>query len=217
MSASVTIRIFDRPAFRSYAYRTVLDENTTILDKCTVDVNDEVVLHGWSPATVDFWITLLHIAEEQHEKLLDAFNVTIEQLWSIVSFYEMYVRPKRDRDLSSVQEDEVRSGNFRAEEASSATLKLRHWFSGWWEDHVSKILETKPEDLAQLVIPALYIGDAKVFMDVTHDWFLHTRGRQSCLDITDLSDEAGKGTLAIRHPMLGEWFSQLSSLSTVII
>lgn len=200
---NLTLRIFDTPQFRAYAFKTVIAESTTLLDNHGVDSNGDMVFVGWSPTTIDFWMTLQHSADDEVDECLNVSEVTIQQLWSITSFYELYIRPKKDRDLVALQRAQVTNDNPETEGASLPTLKLRRWFGGWWNDHSLEIREKNAADLAKLVMPAFYIGDPRVFMNITHDWFLHTTGRQSSVEIVDESDESGKGTLAIRHPVLG--------------
>lgn len=204
-STNLTLRVSNAPDFKAYAVNKVIVENTTLLDHHHSDANGDVVLHGWSPETITFWMTLLHSAGNEVHDLLGAFNVTIQQLWSIVSFYELYVRPKKDRDLATVQQERVTAGGGRpgAEGASVPTMRLRRWFGDWRRGHGVKIREVDAAGLAMVVMPAFYVGDARVFMDVTHEWFLHTAGRQSSVGVHDVSDESGKGTLAIDHPLLG--------------
>lgn len=208
MSTNVTLRISEEPDFRAYAFTNILETHTILLDKHTLNAKDEVVLHGWSSKTIDFWMTLLHSPDMDDEECLSAFDVDIARLWSIASFYETYVRPKKDRSLGSVLQDEPTGGQPGNGKASSATLRLRDWFGDWWKDNAFKIREIEAGDLALVVTPALYIGDARVFMEVTHYWFLHTQGRQSSVEIKDdPSDKAGQGTLPLHHPMLGKWSS----------
>lgn len=202
-SSNLTFLLSHAPEFRAYAFKTAITEHTTLLDHHTVNGNGDLVLHGWSPKTIDFWMTLLHGADHEVQHSLNAFEVTIEGLWSIASFYELYIRPKKDRDLVEVQQAQATGAHPETERASLPTLKLRRWFGGWWKEHALQFRENDASDLARIVMPAFHIGDPKIFMDVTHDWFLHITGRQSSVDLFDESDERGKGTLAIRHPLLG--------------
>ncbi|ROV90916.1 hypothetical protein VMCG_09987 [Cytospora schulzeri] len=196
---NLTLRIFDTPEFRAYAFKTVITEDTTLLDSHVVDVNGDIVFNGWSSTTI-----ARLLADDEVDECLNAFEVTIPQLWSIASFYELYIRPKKDRDLVALQQAHATGDHPETEGASLPTLKLRRWFGGWWHDHALGIREKDSADLARIVMPAFYIGDPKVFMDITHDWVLHTTGRQSSIAINDESDEGGKGTLAIHHPVLGK-------------
>lgn len=203
-TSDLTLRIFDQLEFKAYSSKAVIAENTTLLDSHDVDANGEIILHGWSPKTINFWDTLLHSADDEAVKSLDTFGVTIHELWSIVSFYELYVRPKKDRDL-------VAGDRPGTEPASLPTLKLRRWFSGWWfsgrwKEHALENREVDVGEFSRMVIPAFYIGDARVFLDLTHEWFLYTTGRQAAIGVIDESDVGGYGILAIHHPVMGKSF-----------
>lgn len=203
-TSDLTLRILDQLEFKAYSSKAVIAENTTLLDSHDVDANGEIVLHGWSPKTINFWVTLLHSADDEAVKSLDTFGVTIHELWSIVSFYELYVRPKKDRDL-------VAGDRPGTETASLPTLKLRRWFSGWWfsgrwKENALENREADVGEFSRMVIPAFYIGDAKVFLDLTHEWFLYTTGGQAAIGVVDESDMGGYGTLAIHHPVMGKSF-----------
>lgn len=211
-SNSLTFRIIDALDFRADAFKTVIVENTTLLDHHTVSGNGEIVLGGWSPTTIDFCLTLLHRADHEVQESLNAFEVTIEGLWSIVSFYEKYIRPKKDRDLVEIKQAQAAGDHTETERSSLPTLRLRRWFGGWWKDHALQLRRNDVADLARIVMPVFHIGDPEVFMDVTHDWFLHTTGRQSSVNFFDESDESGKGTLEIHHPLLGQSFPWLSPM-----
>lgn len=188
----LNFRIPGHPEFWPLA-KEVVTTNTTLLDTFKVNANGEVVIYGWSPKVFDFFWKLLHYEDDKLDEFLNEFEAKVEDIWSIASFYEKFIKPAQTTDDSEMNEPR------------RPTLRLRQWFSRWWEKNGGGFRGAFASELSVLVMPAFYIGDARTFMSVTHDWFLHTNSKQTLrrhARMPDDSDEGGKGVIKNTHPLL---------------
>lgn len=191
----VTFRIPGSHDFWAQANREAIIANTTLLDAFNADASGEILLHGWSSKVFDFFMKLLQCDDHELDDFLDEFEAEVKDVWSIASFHEKYVR-----------QAEVADDGTETCEPGQITLRMRQWFRRWWDDNGEGFRGADAEQLTTLVMPAFYIGDAQVFMSVTHDWFLHVSGKQAAAEHALMpvdSDDGGRHVLDTRHPLLG--------------
>lgn len=190
----LTFRISGLPDFWAQAAKEVITANTTLLDTFQADASGEVVLHDWSPKIFDFMMKLLHHEDDELDEFLAEFEAEVKDVWSVACFHEKYIRQAELPD-----DNETR-------ELGQVTIRMRQWFRRWWEENGDGFRGELASNLTVLVMPAFYIGDAQTFMSVTHDWFLHTNGKQGPTELVKMpeeSDEGGKNAINTKHPLLG--------------
>lgn len=191
----LTFRISGLPDFWAQATREVITANTTLLDTFHADASGEVVLHGWSPKVFDFMLKLLHHEDDELDEFLGEFEAEVEDVWSIASFHEKYIR-----------QAELAGDDTETRELGQVTIRVRQWFRRWWEENGGGFRGELASNLTSLVMPAFYIGDAQTFMSVTHDCFLHTNGKQGPAEkvkMPEESDQGGRNAIKTNHPLLG--------------
>lgn len=191
----VTFRIPGFHDFWAQAPREAITANTTLLDAFDADAGGEIILHGWSSKVFNFFMKLLQCDDYELDDFLDEFEAEVKDVWSIASFHEKYIR-----------QGEVADDDTETREPGQITLRMRQWFRRWWEDNGEDFRADDAGQLTTLVMPAFYIGDAQVFMSVTHDWFLHVSGKQAATEHAVMpvdSDDGGTGVLDTQHPLLG--------------
>lgn len=192
----LSFRISGLSNFCAQASREVVTGNTTLLDEFNANASGEVVLHGWSPKIVDFFMKLLRYEDEELVEFLYKFEAEVKDVWSIASFHEKYVRQ------AEVDDDD----DTETREPGQPTVRMRQWFRRWWEGERDRFRGVFASDLTVLVMPAFYIGDALTFMAVTHDCFLHTNSKQASSSNARMpkeSDAGGKDVIDTYHPLLG--------------
>lgn len=198
MATEVLIfRIADVPDFRAHATREAITAETTLLDTFHVNASGEVVLHGWSPKVVDFFMNLLRLGDAELYGFFDEFEAEVKDVWSIASFHEKYVRHAEAANDNSTE----------TRRPGRPTQEMRRWFSRWWAENGEGFRGIAASDLVRLVMPAFYIGDAQTFMSVTHDCFLHTNREQASSEnakVPEGSDPGGIGAIDTWHPLLGK-------------
>lgn len=190
-------RIFGVRGFLVPANKEVIIANTTLLDTFNIDAYGEVVLHEWSSDVVEFFMKLLHHEENELKEFFDEFEAKAEDVWSIASFHEKFIRQSPVADNDS-----------KTNEPAWPTLRMRQWFCQWWKENGDDFRGQRASCLSLLVMPAFYIGDAETFASVTHAWFLHTNGKQAQLIRPLLmpldSDQGGWDAINTKHPLLGK-------------
>lgn len=192
----LTFRIPGFHDFWAQASREAITANTTLLDAFDADAGGEILLHGWSSKVFEFFMKLLQCDDYALDDFLDEFEAEVKDIWSIASFHEKYVR----------QPAACGGDDTETSEPGRITLRMREWFRRWWDDNGEGFRGADAEQLTTLVMPAFYIGDAQVFMSVTHDWFLHVSGKQATTEHAIMpvdSDYGGREVLDTRHPLLG--------------
>lgn len=193
-------RIFGLYEFLVPANKEVITANMTLLDTFGINARGESVLHEWSLNILEFFINILHYEEDELEEFFDKFEAKVEDVLSIASFHEKFIR-----------QSPVADGDSKTTEPAWPTLRMQQWFCRWWKENGEGFLGKRASDLSILVMPAFYIGDAETFASVTHAWFLHTNGKQAQL-IKPLttpidSDQGGSDAIDTRHPLLGKLLS----------
>lgn len=179
------------------ATRESIIANTALLDAFDADADGEILLHGWSSKVFEFFMKLLQCDDYELDDFLDEFEAEVKDVWSIASFHKEYVR-----------QAEVRGDDTETGEPGQITLRMREWFRRWWDDNGEGFRGADAAQLTTLVMPAFYIGDAQVFMSVTHDWFLHVSGKQAAKEHAVMpvdSDDGATGVLDAQHPLLGTY------------
>lgn len=177
------------------ATRESIIANTALLDAFDADADGEILLHGWSSKVFDFFMKLLQCDDYELDDFLDEFEAEVKDVWSIASFHKEYVRQAEEADDGT-----------ETREPRQITLRMREWFRRWWDDNGEGFRGADAAQLTTLVMPAFYIGDAQVFMSVTHDWFLHVSGKQAAKEHAAMpvdSDDGATGVLDTQHPLLG--------------
>lgn len=191
----LTFRISGLPDFWAEATKEVVTANTTLLDAFNANANGEVILHGWSPKVFDFMMKLLHYEDGELHAFFNEFEAEVKDVWSIASFHEKFIRHAHATD-----------GGSETHESGRPTMRMRRWFRRWYHENGEGFRGALASDLTVLVMPAFYIGDARAFMSVTHDAFLHTNGRQASFENVEMpeeSDQGGVGAIETNHPLLG--------------
>lgn len=202
----LTFRISGMPDFWAEATKEVITTNTTLLDEFKIDASGGVMLYGWSPKIIDFWMKILNYEDIELQDIFDEFEAEVKDIWSIASFHEKFIR----RAQLACDCHEEHKPKF-------PTVTLRQWFRHWWEENDENFRGNIASDLTSLVIPAFYIGDAQAFMSITHSCFLHTNNQQASLGNARMpvaSDEGGRDEIDTHHPLLGTspWLSLMTAL-----
>lgn len=197
MATEVLIfRIADVADFRAHATREAITAETTLLDTFHVNASGEVILHGWSPKVVDFFMNLLRLQNDELHAFFQEFEAEVRDVWSIASFHEKYVRQAEADD----------DNNSETRKPGRPTQRMRWWFNRWWGKNGEGFRGIAASDLVRLVMPAFYIGEARTFMSVTHDCFLHTNREQASSEnakVPEGCDLGGIGAIDTWHPLLG--------------
>lgn len=157
--------------------KSTLASHTTLLDQHELD-NGELILDDWSIPALSLWFHLLHEADVEPD--MSNMDGDPRNMWFFVSFFNMYM----DQDHDS----------FPSRLMSTCCSTY---------DQVSclRIPDRGATDLYRLLVPAFHIGDAKIFIQMTRDWYMHVTGAETNYQIVD---ESGKGVLTIDKTMLGE-------------